>query len=476
MTLLNPKTLEEALKIIEEQNNIIIFLKEKIELLEEKLKTNSNNSSKPPSSDFFRRKKKKAKNKSKRKQGGQPGHKGVARKLIPVEEVNNIEICKPVKECDCGAAVKITDDYSRHQVHELPQIKAIITEYQLYSGICAGCGKVHQAILPIGVPDVMLGPMAMAKIATLTGDYRMSKRAVTNLLDDFYGLKISRATVSNIEIKVSEALKEPVEVAKNFIQQQSVVNADETGYKEKGQKMWAWAAIASLVAVFVISASRGASVIKGLLGSNFKGILCTDRWSGYSWMATIFRQLCWSHLIRDFKKISERSGKSGKIGDELLSCAYRLFHYWHKLKKGIIDRRKFQLLMKPIQRRVEELLLAGITCNNKKTAGACKRILKVKEALWTFVEKENIEPTNNIAEQILRRIVIWRKTSFGTQSARGTLYMEQIMTVVASCKLQKRNVLNFIVDAINAHLSRTKAPSLIPDILLIKEIVGLKAA
>lgn len=318
--------------------------------------------------------------------------------------------------------------------------------------------------------------MAMAKIATLTGDYRMSKRAVTNLFEDFYGLNISSSTVSNIEAKISEALQEPVEEAKNFIQQQAAVNADETGYKEKGNKMWAWVAIASLVAVFVMRTSRSSSVIKELLGTTFKGILCTDRWSGYSWMAAIFRQLCWAHLIRDFKKISERSGKSGKIGDELLLCIKRMFRYWYQLKKGIIDRQKFREIMKPIRKRIELLLLAGTKCGNKKTVGTCKKILKAKEALWTFVEQKNIEPTNNIAEQVLRRIVIWRKTSFGTQSAKGTLYMEQTMTVVASCKLQKRNVLNFITDAIKAHLSKTKAPSLIPDILLIKENFGLKAA
>jgi transposase len=306
----------------------------------------------------------------------------------------------------------------------------------------------------------MLGPVAMAKVAALTGDYRMSKRNITFLFEDFYGLKISVGTVSNTEKRVSEALKAPVEEAKAFIPQQPVVNADETSHAEKGKKMWTWVTVAVLVAVFSIRPSRGAKVIKELLGEAFKGILCTDRWSGYSWMATIFRQLCWAHLNRDFKKISERSGKSGKIGDELLLCVRRMFHYWHKFKDGTLSRENFKNIMRPIRKRIEALLLEGAFCGNKKTAGMCKKILKVKEALWTFLEIDNVEPTNNIAEQVIRRIVIWRKTSFGTQSKRGTLYLERVMTVVASCKLQSRNVLNFITEAIQAHLSKTQAPSL----------------
>ncbi len=139
-----------------------------------------------------------------------------------------------------------------------------------------------------------------------------------------------------------------------------------------------------------------------------------------------------------------------------------MFEHWHRLKEGKINRKKFKTLMTPIRKRIEVLLSEGLTCSNKKSVGTCIQILKVKEALWTFIEKEGIEPTNNIAEQVIRRIVIWRKTSFGTQSAAGTLYIERIMTVVATCKLQKKNVLDFVTDAIRAHLSGTQAPSLLP--------------
>jgi transposase len=452
---------------------IINAQQKEIELLKEKLNTNSRNSSKPPSSEPFKKMAKKKK-KSKRKQGGQAGHKGVSRALLPPEEVDHIEVCYPSKHCDCGSRIKLTENYRRHQQHELPRVKAIVTEYQLRSGVCFGCGKIHQAELPAGVSWHMLGPVAMAKVGALTGDYRMSKRNVTFLFEDFFGLDMSVSTVSNTEKIISAALEKPVEEAKKFVPQQSNVNADETSHFECGNKMWTWVFIASLVSIFLVRPSRGAKIVKNFLGEGFKGILSTDRWSAYAWLAAVYRQLCWAHLKRDFQKISERSGKSGRIGEELLVCVKKMFYYWRKVKNGTISRKQFKKLMEPTRGHIESLLEEGKWCGNKKTAGTCKKILKVKEALWTFIENEGVEPTNNLAEQIIRRIVIWRKTSFGTQSERGTLYLERIMTVVSTCKMQRRNVLDFITDAIRAHLGGVAAPSLLP--VKISQIDLSKAA
>lgn len=467
------RQIEDQQRLIEDQRNQIQAQKKEIELLKEKLNTNSKNSSKPPSSDRFKKAAKKKK-KSKRKQGGQPGHKGAFRELLPESEVDHVVPCYPANHCDCGSRIKPTDKYRRHQSHELPRVKATVTEYQLHTGVCCGCSKIHQSNLPEGVPTGMLGPVAMAKVTTLTGDYKISKRNVTYLLEDFYGLRISIGTVSNVEKVVSAALEAPVEEAKNFIPTQAVVNSDETIHFEKGNKMWTWVSIASLVAIFIIRSSRGANVIKDILGSTFSGILCTDRWSAYAWMAAVLRQVCWSHLIRDFTKISERSGKSGRLGKELLAYSKKMFTYWHKVKDGTMTREQFQMLMKPIRKRVEKLIAEGMLCRNAKTAGTCKQLFKIKEALWTFIDTPGVEPTNNLAEQVLRRIVIWRKTSFGTQSVEGTLYLERIMTVVATCKLQKKNVLDFVTAAIHAHLSGTKFPSLLP--LKIGRNKQLKAA
>ena len=451
-------------KIIEGQQQVIEGQREKIGKLEEKLKTNSKNSSTPPSADGFKKEKAtpKTKGRKKRKQGGQPGRKGISRKLLPLAEVDHVEVVSPPKACHCGALVIPTTEYQRHQVHELPRMKAIVTEYQLYSGLCCKCGEKHLAALPEGVPNGMLGPYVMAKIATLTGDYRLSKRNVSLLFADHYSLSLSIGTISNAEKIVSAALEKPVEDTKDFIPQQQVIHGDETSHAEKGQKMWTWVFIASSVAAFIIRPSRGAQVVKDFLGTAFQGTLNTDRWSAYTWLAVMFRQLCWAHLKRDFKKIEERKGESGKIGKALLVCVKKMFKHWHRLCDDKISREAFQKSMSPLREQVESLLLEGTQCSNAQTRGTCKKLLKVKSALWTFVDKEGIEPTNNLAEQILRRIVIWRKTSFGTQSSRGTLYLERIMTVVATCKMQRRNVLNFVTESIQAHLSGTPHPSLLP--------------
>ena len=451
------------LRIIEAQQRTIEAQQKEIDELKEKLNTNSKNSSKPPSTDGFKKEnKKRKKGKSKHKQGAQPGHKGAARELLPIEKVDRIEKLQPSNQCGCGEPIQPTDEYRRHQVHELPRIQATVTEYQLYWGVCVGCGKRHCAELPVGVPSGMLGPVALAKIGTLTGDYRMSKRNVTYLFDDFFGLNISVGTVSNAEKIVSAALEKPVEEIKAFLPEQPQVNSDETSHAEKGKKMWTWVFIAQWIAAFIIRPSRGADVVKEFLGTTFEGILNSDRWSAYTWLAAIYRQLCWAHLKRDFQKISERSGKSGRIGEELLTCVKKMFQGWRKVKDGTMSRTQFQKWMRPIRNRIEALLEEGLRCIHKKTSRTCKKILKVKVALWTFVDTAGIEPTNNLAEQIIRRIVIWRKTSFGTQSTRGTLYLERIMTTVATCKLQKRNVLNFVTDAIRAHLAGTLSPSLLP--------------
>jgi len=231
--------------------------------------------------------------------------------------------------------------------------------------------------------------------------------------------------------------------------------------------MWTWVAVANMVAVFMIAKTRSSQVAKALLGEAFKGVLGSDRYSSYSWVAAKFRQVCWAHLKRDFKKISERRGHSKWIGLRLLYYTQLMFHHWHKVGDGTMTREKFKILMEPIRRRIEKLLMTGTLVENPKTKNTCFQILKIKEALWTFIDIVGVEPTNNIAERVLRQIVIWRKICFGTWSSNGTLYLERVMTVVATCRLQKRSVFGFLCDAMHAHLGGTKLPSLLPDNSLI---------
>jgi len=295
-------------------------LSKRVEELEEKLNTNSRNSSKPPSTDKGKGKKNV---KSGKKAGGQPGHTGKGRTHFTETQIDSTHQIYPATQCDCGSEVKTTRLNWRHQTIDIPEIKPIITEYQMYAGACQGCGKQHEATLPIGVNPKLVGPRLLALIGTLTGGYRLSKRLVQGLLQDLYRIELSVGAISQSEEIISAALEAIVQEAHAYIQQAEVVHSDETGHKEKGEKQWMWVAIAGLVSVFMARASRSTAIAKELLGEAFAGILVSDRYSAYTWVDTGRRQLCWAHLLRDFTKISERSGAAGQIGEQLLEHACR---------------------------------------------------------------------------------------------------------------------------------------------------------
>jgi len=461
-------TLEEAQQLIDvlwsklhEQMQRLEEQSKRIAELEEKLKTNSRNSSKPPSLDNGSGKKGKA-DKSAKKQGGQPGHAGKGRVLFREEEISQRQACYPEKRCSCGGEVKVTRLKRRHQTIDLPDIAPIITEYRLYMGACQCCGKQHEAALPAGVSNQLVGSRLLGLIGTLTGGYRLSKRLVQGLLQDVYRIDLSVGVISESEAIISAALVPVVEEAHAHIRQAAVVHSDETGHKEKGKRQWMWVGIAGMVSVFMARAHRSAEIAKELLGVAFAGILVSDRYSAYTWVDATRRQLCWAHLLRDFTKISERSGAAGQIGERLLMHTNRMFRYWHQVRDGTLKRACFAQLMSHVQAEIEATLQQGMACGESKTANTCRTILKIKVALWTFVHAKDVEPTNNLAERTIRSYVIWRKTSFGTQSKRGSLYMERVMTTVGSCKLQGRNILAFISDAVRAHIAQTVAPSLLP--------------
>lgn len=434
--------------------------------MEEKLGTNSSNSSKPPSSDppWAEPKQNGCRGgKSKRGRGGQPGHEGSTRELLPPEQVDEFVPCKPPGKCDCGGRVCCDDeDPQRLQNMELPEVKALVTEYQLFSGVCERCGRVHMGKLPAGAPSGVLGPRAMAVVAVLSGKYHLSKRQVEEILEDLLGVQVSLGTVSKTEERVSEALEQPVEEAKSYVREQAVVHADETGHKVAGKKAWVWTAVTSLVSVFLLSSTRGAQAAMELLGANFGGILVSDRWDAYNWIDAARRQLCWAHLIRDFIKIAERKGRSEKIANAILQYVKEMFALWHRYRAGKLSRAGLQCKMKTVRANVELLLAQGAVCGHAKTQRTCRRILKLKAALWTFVDAPGVEPTNNIAERTIRPYVLWRKASFGTQSERGNLFVERMLTVSATCRQQNRNVLQYVTAAIRAHLRGDTIPSLLP--------------
>lgn len=455
------RTLEEAQAMINELWLLMRALSDRVDVLEEKLRTNSGNSSQPPSTDPHRPPAPKAP--TGRKRGAQPGHPGKARALLPPAAVTHAHDCLPGPCPTCGGAMSITDLHARHQVIDLPPMAPVVTEYRLFTGICQACGCQCETRLPPGVSARATGPRLLAAIGALTGSYHLSKRQVQGLLADLFGIELSVGAISEGEAEIGDALADIAAEAHAHVQQSPVVHADETGHKQSGARHWLWLVATPCVAVFLAAASRSAQAARAALGEGFTGILVSDRYGAYAWVDQARRQLCWAHLLRDFRKMAERSGASSRIGDELSALAQRMFACWHRIRDGTLSRQAFGCEMPFLRHRIEKLLWEGADCRQAETARTCRHILKLRHALWTFLSTPGVEPTNNHAERTLRGFVIWRKISFGTQSARGSRYVERIMTVAGSCKLQGRNLLDFLTQAIQAHWGKGGMPSLVPN-------------
>src|SRR5467141_3859692 len=442
--------------------SMVHALQEQVRTLQEQLNQTSQNSSRPPSSDPPQHGRPR-RPRSQRHRGGQPGHPGHTRTLIPVEDVDEVVVIKP-EQCAHGQAPLAGDDRTpwRHQVMEIPPIEPVVTEYQWHQLMCSACGEVTRAPWPTGIPSGTYGPRVQATVALCTGSYRLSKRTTQQMMDDVFGVPWSVGTISQLEQATTEVLGEPVEEARGAVAAQAVAHVDETSGRQGGKRAWLWVAVTSLVTVFVVRMSRGGQVARALLGERFSGILVTDRYSAYNWYPVRWRQLCWAHLLRDFEAIRGRGGASEEIGAALLAQAHQMFTWWHRVRDGTLKRSTFRSYMSPLRREVERLLDAGSRCGMPTTEGTCRDILKRREALWTFVQVEGVEPTNNTAERSIRPGVQRRKISFGTQSEAGSRFVESMMTVVATLKQQQRNVLEYLTAAHEAALRGAAAPSLLP--------------
>jgi transposase len=296
----------------------------------------------------------------------------------------------------------------------------------------------------------------------LSGAYRLSKRNIQQLLSDCFGVELALGSINALECAASEALQEPVAEARRFVQQQAVAHVDETGWREANQRAWLWTAVTHTVTVFLIRLSRGSQVAKELVGEAFAGVLVSDRWSGYRWVPLKQHQLCWSHLIRDLQQMAEAGGSAGAIGEALGMCARQFFHWWHRVRDGTLQRSSFCVYVAQLRIEVRALLREGASCEDAKSAALCRSLLQHEPALWTFVYKHGVEPTNNPAERALRPVVLWRKGSFGTQSRVGSDFAERILTTVATLRQQQRNVLDYVTTACTAALHHQLAPSLLP--------------
>ncbi len=442
-------------------------LKAEVEKLQEQLHLNSSNSSKPPSSDGPEQKIVKGKPKEGgKKRGGQQGHQGHRRELLPIEQVDEVIEHKPEICAGCGSKLEGEDpEPYRHQITELPPIEPYVTEHQVHSLTCECCGAENRGKLPPEVAVSQFGPNLVALMVLCMGVYRLSKRQVTSLLEDCFGIKLSTGSVINQQEAVSAALEEVVDQARDYVQAQAVRNVDETGWYQRGQeqKGWLWVVVTPLVTVFLVALSRAGKVAKQLVGEESDGIVGSDRASAYNWLPVEQRQLCWAHLLRNFQKILERGGTSVLIGHPLRVLAEEILILWGRVRDGTLSIDEFLIRLPAFQHAVQHWLTEGAACSQPATAKTCRRILKLAPALWTFATHPGVEPTNNSAERALRTAVIWRRLSYGTQSEAGSRFVERILTVVETCRQQARHPLEYLRQAVIAYRTGHPAPSLLPD-------------
>jgi transposase len=466
-------------KELEELRQRIEQLEAENQSLQEKVNQSSRNSHKPPSSDPAKSAQTQEKRKKGKKRGGQPGHRGYSRFLYPVEDCSSERDHYPETCSCCGGELTGVDPHPhRHQVVEIPPIKLDIQEHRLHQLACPHCGEKNRAVLPEEVEASGYGERVVAIVSVLSGMYRHSHRMVVAAMSDLFGVKLSLGTVNRLRKEASEAVEEPVDEAKAYVQSAPMVGADETGFGQgnaDGQnphrkRAWLWVAVTPWVSFFCVMLSRSTAAAQSLLGQNFSGLLNSDRYNAYNWVDVAQRQLCWAHLKREFTKISERSGVSRQLGRDLLAQQKKLFRLWHRVRDGTLSRSEFQSLVSPLRQRVRELLSSGadyqIGPKEKtplaKTVRTCRQLLKVEPALWLFVTVEGLEPTNNAAERAIRPAVLWRRTSFGSQSEAGSVFVARMLTVVTSLRSQERNVLEFMTKAIRASRRGSSPPSLLP--------------
>lgn len=418
------------------------------------------NSSVPPSTQHpHARPAVKPKAKSKNKRGGQKGHRRVIRELVPVERCAEVVELHPHNCRRCGENLIGGDlEPIRHQVWELPEIEPVIVEYQRHRITCR-CGVTTCAALPSGVPTGQFGARLLAFTGLLMGHFRQSKRRAALFLSDLLNMPCCPASTVKMQNRVSEALKQPYEDLKAQLANESQVFMDESPTKQANQKAWLWTAVAATYAVFAIFASRAATALPKLLGDQFCGIINCDRAKMY-WQAKRL-QWCWAHLKRDIQSLIEHHDHQVKrLGFDLKRPVEVMFILWHRYKSGSISWKTFQSEMQPVRNEVNNLWLRGVFSENKRLIGMCRELYNHREWLWTFVEVQGVEPTNNTAERALRPAVIYRKLSFGTQSEAGSRFIERMLTVSETCRLQKRSVFQWVVAAVEASLHNRPAPKL----------------
>jgi len=450
---------------VEAQERQLAALTERLEELEQRLKRDSRTSSRPPSQDPPWTQPRGRSRGTGRKQGGQPGHEGHGRSLFPLERVAEVIEHWPAR-CPCGHRFT-ADEYmasgppARHQVVELPPLAVEVSEHRLQRVRCPDCGRTTRAELPPGVPAGCFGPKLQAAVAALTVRNRLSRRQLAQLMEELFGCPIATGTIDAILARTAESLQPVYEQLLEQTQSAAAVNVDETGWYLAGNQRTLWGAFSNRTAVLRIAPDRGGQQLQALLGSNFAGVVGSDRFTAYNSLDPNRRQVCWSHLRRDFTFHAELGlGPQEAFGLDGLSITWRLFKAWQQFQQDG-DRHALQDAIAPLKRELRRLLEWGAHGKRQRHVhGLARNLLKLWPALWTFATVPGVEPTNNTAERGLRAAVIYRKLSLGSQSERGERTTERLLSIDQTCRLQRRSLYHYLADALTARTRGDPLPTL----------------
>jgi transposase len=434
--------------------------------LEQRLSRSSRNSSLPPSQDPPSAPLRPRALASGRRPGGQPGHEGRSRRLLPLEQLGEVVEHWPARCARCAHPFAESERIEaaspqRHQVSELPAIAVTVTEHRLHRLRCPECAAETRAELPADVPRGAFGPRLQAAVTTLAVRNRVSRRDSAELVRELFGVELATGSVDAIVQRVGETLAEPHARLAEQIRSAAVVNIDETGWRTAGERRTLWGALTAQTAVFRIAAGRHQRELKALLGENFAGIVCSDRWRAYDYLDPEQRQLCWAHLVRDFTAHSEGLAAQKQFGEAGLTITARLFAAWDACRQDS-DRARLLEQIAPLQAELKALLerAARKSTKTKYHRQFANNLLKRWPALWTFTIVNDVEPTNNHVERGLRGAVIYRKLSLGSQSDHGERTIERLLSASVTCRLQRRSLFAYLTDVLNANIRGDPIPLL----------------
>ena len=451
---------------------------DRLKRLEEQAREDSRTSSKPPSMDPPKtraQRRAEARVKAKellrregeiRKPGGQSGHRGVGRGLKPEDQIDEIVDHYPDACGGCGHRFdqdqrRAGGRFGRHQVAELPPISVTWTEHRTHQLRCRYCRAKISARLPNGIGSSVFGPRLQAAIVTLTARHRVSRRGIVELAQDLFGVRVSAGAVDQVCQRASDALAGPHLQLADWVLDQRAVHVDETGWRTRGEGRALWTATTPEATLLQIAGHCNREQFNALLGTAYPGIVVSDRWNGYSHLDPARRQVCWSHIQRDFRRHADGLAEQKTFGEAGSELTGRVFKAWRAYQHEHHNRSRLQTEIAEVQTELRALLeqASPKKARNRWHRRFANNLLKVWPALWTFTIIDGNEPTNNPAERALRGPVIHRKLPLGTQSEDGERFAERALSAAATSRQQHRSLFTYLTELITAHTHGDPLPA-----------------